>query len=455
MQPDPRRIFGVETEYGLVHSLGQLTAEQMARELFADLVAWGNSSNAFLANGGRLYLDVGSHPEYATAECSTLEQLIAQVGAGDQLVSKLADSAQSRLVEQALPGQIHVIKNNLDSAGHSFGCHENYLIRRSSDIAQLNRVLIPFLVARQLLAGAGCVKRSEHGAWYLVSQRSDQVWETVSSATTRARPMINTRDEVHADPALYRRLHVIVGDSSMCQATLRFKVGSLDLVLRTHEAGAALPQLDLADPVAALRQISHHPDGLVDLAGGGQITGASILDAYLAAVVDYLFKDGAPTPADAAVLDLWQRGVDALRSGDLTAIGGEVDWIIKRRLIDQYCQRHGVGLLDPMVARLDLAYHDLGPDGLFRKLVAAGQAVAVVDPERVADACLTAPATTRAHLRGRFITAVRAAARPYTVDWSTLRLGGQQGHLLTLLDPFATTSEQLDSLLASLPEVVE
>jgi proteasome accessory factor A len=452
-QSSARRIFGLETEFGLAFVDGELGPEQVARELFADVVAWGRSSNVFLGNAARLYLDVGSHPEYATAECDSLESLIAQDVAGARILAQMAARTQDRLAGQGAPGTVHLFKNNVDGAGNSFGCHENYLVRRSTDLPALHRVLIPFLVARQLLAGAGHVATGMRGAArYVYSQRADHVQESVSSSTTRSRPMINTRDEAHADGAVYRRLHVIAGDSSICQTTTLLKVGSTDLVLRLAEAGAPLPAMDLANPAHAIRAISHGMDGSgrAALADGRQASGADILEAYLECVETYLNGGGASRPTDRAVLDLWRRALAAARTGDSSAVETELDWAIKRRLIERYCERTGVGLADPRVARLELAYHDIGPDGLAARLEQAGAAARVVGESTVEAAIVQPPATTRAALRGRFIAAAQAAGATYSVDWVHLKLTAPTQAALELWDPFAADDAAVTAIVADL-----
>jgi proteasome accessory factor A len=450
--PSTRRIFGIETEYGRTRDAGPLTPEEAARALFADVVAWGRSSNVFLANAARLYLDVGSHPEYATAECDTLSDVIAQDAAGERILADLAATAQARLNAEATPGTLHLFKTNVDAAGNSFGCHENYLVHRATDIAALHRALIPFLVARQVLVGAGHILSGPRGARYVYSQRADHMWESVSSSTTRSRPMINTRDEAHADASRYRRLHVIVGDSGICQATTLLKLGATDLVLRLTEAGAPLPTFPLADPIRAIREISHSlgGQGLVSLEDGGRVSGTDIVEAYLDAVLTWHADDAAPHPTDAAVLDLWCRGVDALRTGDLTGIDTELDWAIKKRLIERYQERTGASLLDPRLARLELAYHDIGTQGLAPRLAAAGAMATVVGSDAVRDAIVHPPATTRAAIRGRFVAAARAAGADYSADWTHLKLGAPHSQTVDLLDPFASTDQAAERLIEDL-----
>ncbi|OOK74003.1 pup--protein ligase [Mycobacterium kansasii] len=235
-----RRIMGIETEFGVTctfHGHRRLSPDEVARYLFRRVVSWGRSSNVFLRNGARLYLDVGSHPEYATAECDSLVQLVTHDRAGEWVLEDLLIDAEQRLADEGIGGDIYLFKNNTDSAGNSYGCHENYLIVRAGEFSRISDVLLPFLVTRQLICGAGKVLQTPKAATFCLSQRAEHIWEGVSSATTRSRPIINTRDEPHADAEKYRRLHVIVGDSNMCETTTMLKVGTAALVLEMIEAG--------------------------------------------------------------------------------------------------------------------------------------------------------------------------------------------------------------------------
>jgi len=231
---DHRRIFGIETEYGvsLTGGDGACSAGQVAMAMFHRLVEQHRSTNIYLSNGARLYLDVGSHPEYATAEALTPMDALEQDLAGERIMADLAREACSVLADRLGPGvTVHVFKNNVDAQGHSFGCHENYLLRRQVPLDVVKEQLVPFLVTRQLFAGAG--RLGEAG--YQLSQRADFLDEAVSSATTRARPMVNTRDEPHADPDRYRRLHVILGDSNRSQTVTWLKLATTHLVLSLIE----------------------------------------------------------------------------------------------------------------------------------------------------------------------------------------------------------------------------
>ena len=256
-----RRIYGIETEYGITFSLrGQrrLSPDEVSRFLFRKVVAWGRSSNVFLENGSRLYLDVGSHPEYATAECDSLSDVVAQDKAGEAILRELVDYAQGQLADEGIRGDIYLFKNNTDSSGNSYGCHENYCIDRIEDLTRLEQVFIPHLISRQIFTGAGKVVTNAKGTAYSMSQRAEHIWEAISSATTRSRPIINTRDEPHADPEKYRRLHVIVGDSNMSEFATYLKIGTAAVVLAMIEdKTTVLRDYNMASPINALRDISY------------------------------------------------------------------------------------------------------------------------------------------------------------------------------------------------------
>jgi proteasome accessory factor A len=451
-----RRIFGLETEFGVTCAAPEgrgLSAEEVARYLFRKVVAWGRSSNVFLANGSRLYLDVGSHPEYATAECDDLAQLVAHDKAGERILHELAVDAQARLDADGVVGTIHLFKNNLDSAGNSYGCHENYLIRRRADFARTADVLVPFLITRQILTGSGHVLVTSRGPIYTFSQRADHLWEATSSATTRSRPIINTRDEPHADAEEYRRLHVISGDSSMSQTTTMLKVGMTDLMLRMLEAGVTFRDFTLENPVRAIREISHDLTGSaqVPLARGTKMSALAMQTAYFERARTFVDAAEHRGPHDEQVLDLWQRGLEALGSDDLTGVETELDWVIKKRLIDRYRAAHEVPLSDARIRRLDLAYHDISPtDGLFARLVERGLAATVVDEAAIAQAVEEPPQTTRARLRGEFVRAATARRRDFTVDWVHLKINDQAGRTVLCKDPFRSIDPRVDRLIASL-----
>ncbi len=342
VDPLGRRIFGIETEYGVTCTFrGQrrLSPDEVARYLFRRVVSWGRSSNVFLRNGARLYLDVGSHPEYATGECDDLRQLVAHDRAGERILEDLLVDAEHRLADEGIDGDIYLFKNNTDSAGNSYGCHENYLVVRLGEFSRISDVLIPFLVTRQLIVGAGKVLATPRGTTYCLSQRAEHIWEGVSSATTRSRPIINTRDEPHADAEKYRRLHVIVGDSNMSQTTTLLKVGSVDLVLRMLESGATMRDHSLDNPIRAIREISHDLTGTPDRPAGRRPEALGLADP-----ADYLERaEKFARSSGLAELPLYRPGAgpvashpDGVADEDLGAVDTEIDWVIKRRLLARY-----------------------------------------------------------------------------------------------------------------------
>src|SRR5438105_3076642 len=293
-----RRIFGLENEYGVTCTFrGQrrLSPDEVARYLFRRVVHWGRSSNVFLENGARLYLDVGSHPEYATPECDSVLDLIAHDKAGERILEALLAAAEVRLHEEGISGDVYLFKNNTDSAGNSYGCHENYLVARQGEFARIADVLIPFFVTRQIYCGAGKVLHGPRGAQFCISQRAEHIWEGVSSATTRSRPIINTRDEPHADAERFRRLHVIVGDSNMSEFTTFLKVGVTDLVVRMVEANTVMRDLTLENPIRAIREISHDISckRKVRLATGRELSAIDIQTEYFDRASKFVERRGA------------------------------------------------------------------------------------------------------------------------------------------------------------------
>ena len=451
-----RRIFGIETEYGVACTSGgsrRLTPDEVARYLFRRVVTWGRSSNVFLRNGSRIYLDVGSHPEYATAECDSLTTLIAHDKAGERILEDLIVDAEQRLGAEGITGDIYLFKNNTDSHGNSYGCHENYLISRIGDFSKITDVLVPFLVSRQLICGAGKVLQTVRGAEYSVSQRAEHIWESVSSATTRSRPIINTRDEPHADPERYRRLHVIVGDSNMSETTTLLKVGATELVLRLVEAGVQMRDLTLENPIRAIRDISRDRTGrvLVALANGRKISALDLQKAYYDKVSTFVADRGLETTTTLRVLDLWERAVRAVDEDKLSLIDTEIDWAIKFKLLDAYATKHGMSFADPRIAQLDLAYHDIRRGrGLFTMLERRGSAARVVNDPEVFRAKSVPPQTTRAKLRGDFIRHAQEGRNDYTVDWVHLKLNDQAQRTVLCKDPFASSDDRVDRLIASM-----
>jgi proteasome accessory factor A len=450
-----RRIFGLENEYGVTCTLrGQrrLSPDEVARYLFRRVVSWGRSSNVFLANGARLYLDVGSHPEYATPECDSILDLVTHDKAGERILEQLLVSAEARLREEGIRGVIYLFKNNTDSAGNSYGCHENYLTSRRDDFSHYAEVLIPFFVSRQIYAGAGKVLQTARGAMYCIAQRAEHIWEGVSSATTRSRPIINTRDEPHADAERYRRLHVIVGDSNMSEYATFLKVGATSILLRMLEDPSfVLRDMTLENPIRAIREISHDLTGkrTVRLANGREASALDIQGEYLDRAKRYAETRGL-SPLEERALGMWEYCLNGLES-DPFKLDRECDWVIKHNLIEAYCAKHDLPLSHPKVALIDLQYHDVNRErGLFYRLQRRGLVERISTDEAIDEAVETPPQTTRARLRGEFIRRAKERKRDYTVDWVHLKLNDQAQRTVLCKDPFKARDERVERLIASL-----
>ena len=450
-----RRIYGIETEYGITFSLrGQrrLSPDEVSRFLFRKVVAWGRSSNVFLENGSRLYLDVGSHPEYATAECDTLLDVVAQDKAGESILRELVEYAQGQLSDEGIRGDIYLFKNNTDSTGNSYGCHENYCIERIDDLTRLEQVFIPYLISRQIFTGAGKVVTNAKGTAYSMSQRAEHIWEAISSATTRSRPIINTRDEPHADPEKYRRLHVIVGDSNMSEFATFLKLGTAAVVLAMIEdRNTVLRDYNMASPINALRDISYDlwSKEPVKLMNGRDLTALEIQDDLCERAEQFL--QGHPLPADQVhAVQLWREVIEQYRN-DPMGLADRVDWIAKLQIIERERERSGVELNDPKIALIDLLYHDTSFErGLYYRRQSRGHLRRMVSDEEIATATHTPPPTTRAHMRGTFIKAAKEWRRDYTVDWVHLKLNDEMQRTVLLKDPFKSTDERFQKLLLSL-----
>jgi proteasome accessory factor A len=450
-----RRIFGLENEYGVTCTLrGQrrLSPDEVARYLFRRVVSWGRSSNVFLANGARLYLDVGSHPEYATPECDSIRDLVIHDKAGERILEQLLESAEKRLREEGIRGDIYLFKNNTDSAGNSYGCHENYLTSRRDDFSHYAEVLIPFLVTRQIYAGAGKVLQTARGAMFCVSQRAEHIWEGISSATTRSRPIINTRDEPHADAERYRRLHVIVGDSNMSEYATFLKVGACSILLRMlEEPNVVLRDMTLENPIRAIREISHDMTcrRRVRLANGREASALDIQREYLDRALRYAERREL-SPLEKQALDMWQHVMDGLERDPLS-LDRECDWVIKYKLIEAYREKHDLPLSHPRVSLIDLQYHDVNRDrGLYYKLAERDLVERICTETDIDAAIETPPQTTRARLRGEFIRRAKERKRDYTVDWVHLKLNDQAQRTVLCKDPFKARDERVEKLIASL-----
>ena len=343
---------------------------------------------------------------------------------------------------------MHVFKNNVDSAGHSFGCHENYLVRRFVPLEVIEHELLPFLITRQVFTGAGRVTESG----FQITQRADFLDEAVSSATTRSRPMVNTRDEPHADPDAFRRLHVIIGDSNRSQWATMMKLATTHLVLcvieqagrEGHESGFS--RFAFTDPGAANRAVSHDLSGVnasFDMADGSTLQGGAVAmqERYLQTVEQ--FVDEHPEVASSLprtdvhdVIRLWRNALETFRSGNVDALSGKVDWVCKHRLFEALRTRSGGKVAQCKLEQLDLDYHDVANGTLYDSLLRRGALCSLIGDRQAQKARTTPPADTRAALRGRFVCAAKAYGAQYSCDWTRLSLQTPQKMDMVLLDPF-------------------
>jgi Pup amidohydrolase len=390
-------------------------------------------SDLVLPNGARFYND-HTHPEYSTPECRTLRELIAQDRAGERIVQRAAERRNL-----ALGGpHVHLYKNNTDFHGHSYGCHDNYLVPRAIRFEALVQGLLPFLVSRQVIAGAGKVgieAQDEQGrpGHYQLSQRADFMETDLSVDTMHNRPILNTRDEPHADRTRYRRLHLIVGDANLCEYATALKVGTTRLVLDLIARGAA-PRLELDVPVAAIRTIARDPDlkATVKRKDGRSMSGLELQAAYHEAAGAALAGTDEETDW---VLREWGATLDLLRE-DRSRLVGQLDWVTKQWLLETFMQEERVTWDDPWLASLDLEYHNVNPErGLFLGLEAEGKTTRLTTEADIVRAMSEGPADTRGGIRGLCLR--RFPEQVTSVQWEEVRFKGLlKPHRLRMGDLF-------------------
>ncbi len=456
-----RRIFGIENEYGVTCTLrGQrrLSPDEVARYLFRRVVSWGRSSNVFLENGARLYLDVGSHPEYATPECDSLYDLVAHDRAGERVLEGLQHSAEERLAEEGIRGEIYLFKNNTDSAGNSYGCHENYLMDRRISFKQVVEPLLPFFSTRQIWCGAGKVgsENRNHPCDYQISQRADFFETEVALDTMVKRPIVNTRDEPHADREKYRRLHVIVGDSNMSEFTIYLRNGVTALILSMIEDGAITKDLTLRDPVRSIREVSHDLtlQNQLIMDDGTSRTALEIQSDFLEMALAYT-SSRSLDPVQKDVLQKWEEVIGALKR-DPMELDTRIDWVIKKRLIESYMDRKNLSWDDSQVQMLDLQYHDSRPEkGLYHLLERQGKVERIVTDEEIQHAVHNPPRDTRAFFRGECLK--RYPSEVFGVNWDSISFGLEDESIKRVMmsEPLKGTSEFVEELLDRSKTAVE
>ena len=404
-------------------------------------------ANVILTNGARYYVD-HAHPEYSTPECLDPRTLVIYDKAGERILAESARRASDT------GRRILVYKNNTDGKGSSYGTHENFLVDRATPFARIVRDLIPFLVSRQVYAGAGCLVREPDGrVAYQIAQRSQFFEVEVGLETTLKRPIINTRDEPHADPEKYRRLHVIIGDANMNEAATFLKTGALAIVLLMIEDGAAPgEEWALSNPVQALRAIAKDPTlkTTVERKDGRRVTACEIQLAYLEAAKSYL-KDREMTAWQAEVLERWEATLAQLEADPLKA-GRTVDWVTKYTLMQQIAERDGLDWDDPKLALVDLQYHDVRPDrGLYYRLAAAGRVERLVAEQEIQHAISHPPEDTRAYFRGRCLA--QYAGQIAAAGWDAIifDVGKETLQRVPMLEPTRGTAAHTAAILDASP----
>ena len=405
-------------------------------------------ANVILPNGARYYVD-HAHPEYSTPECATPRGLVIHDKAGERILEKSLEEVQNLLV----PGQrLAIYKNNTDGKGNSYGCHENYLVDRRTPFSRIVRDLTPFLVTRQIFTGAGKVgsespREESRNVVYQLSQRADFFEAEVGLETTLKRPIINTRDEPHADPEKYRRLHVIIGDANMSEVATFLKVGSTALVLKLIE-DELLPELSLETPVSALHDVSWDVScrQTVKLRDGRRVRALELQWEYLDHAKKFV-KENEPTAENGEVLQWWETILSGIEE-DPFSLHRELDWVAKHRLADAYRERDGLDWKDPKLAMIDLQYHDVRRDrGLYYRLAEGGKVQRLVAEAEIQEATMQPPEDTRAYFRGRCIQRYPQSIAAASWDSIIFDTGGEALQRVPTREPLRGTREHVESLL--------
>ncbi|HET7235573.1 MAG TPA: depupylase/deamidase Dop [Actinomycetota bacterium] len=406
-------------------------------------------ANVILPNGARYYVD-HAHPEYSTPECASPRELVIHDKAGERILERSLLE-----VERSMPGgqRLAVYKNNSDGKGNSYGTHENYLVDRAVPFASLVTGIMPFFVSRQVFTGAG--KLGAEATWdersrdrYQVTQRADFFEAEVGLETTLKRPIVNTRDEPHADPERYRRLHVIVGDANLCEMATFLKLGTTALVLKLIEDDE-VPDLALASPVPALHEVSRDLTCTAQLpmADGRKLTAVQIQWEYLERARKYV-EAVETTAANVEVLERWEGVLTALED-DPMQLHRELDWVAKYRLLEAYRERDGLDWADHKLRAIDLQYHDVRRDrGLYQRLAATGKVERLVTDDEIERAMMEPPEDTRAYFRGRCIDRFPEAIAAASWDSIIFDTGAEALQRVPMREPLRGTRAQVEDLLA-------
>lgn len=408
--------------------------------------------NIILPNGARYYVD-HAHPEYSSPETSNARDCVVWDKAGERILEE-----SIRAVGAVIPDgdKIHIYKNNSDGKGNSYGCHENYLMNRETPFVEIVKNLTPFFVSRQVFTGAGKVgaENGVQGVDYQISQRADFFEVEVGLETTFKRPIINTRDEPHADPEHYRRLHVIVGDANMSEVATFLKVGTTALVLRMIEDDFITEDLVLREPVRAIRRVSHDLSCKqpLELADGRSITAVELQWEYLKLGKKYL-QDNEVEVHTEDVVERWERTLEGLER-DPMSLARELDWVAKLGLLEAYRNRDGLEWSHAKLKAIDLQYHDVRQEkGLYYKLLSGGKVTTVVGEDEVAWAVDHPPEDTRAYFRGECLR--RFSSQIVSASWDSLVFdtGDDPLRKVPTLEPTRGTKARVAALLDASPDV--
>ncbi len=410
--------------------------------------------NKTLVNGARYYVD-HAHPEYSCPEVTNVRDLVVHEKAGERILEVSRREANALLPAGT---QMLIYKNNSDRKGNSYGSHENYLMDRRTSFKQIVECLMPFFVTRQVYCGAGKVgsENRGHPCEYQISQRADFFETEVALDTMVKRPIINTRDEPHADREKYRRLHVIVGDANLSEYTIYLRNGATAIVLAMIEDGAITKNLSLRDPVRAIKEISHdatckHEFPLED---GKRRNAVEIQAEYLEMALAYTAKQSLD-PITKDVMVKWEHAIDALRR-DPMELSEKIDWVMKKAMIERFMDRKSLDWNSPRVEMLDLQYHDLRPEkGLYYLLERQGRAERIVADDEILAAVHTPPADTRAYFRGECLKKYGAAV--FGVNWDSISFGVDSEPIKRILmaEPLKGTKAHVEDLLDSSPTAAD
>ncbi len=413
-----------------------------------DLDEDSGMANVILTNGARLYVD-HAHPEYSTPEVTNPRDVVLWDKAGERVMAEAARRAAR------IPGTqpIQLYKNNTDGKGASYGAHENYLMDRRTPFIDIIRGLVPFFVTRQVFAGAGRVGIGTEGRTqgFQISSRADFFEVEVGLETTLKRPIINTRDEPHANPDEYRRLHVIIGDANLAELSTYLKVGTTSLVLAMIEARALTEDLSIEEPVAALQAVSHDPSltHLVRLRDGRRMTALDVQHAYLDQAAAFVERSGEADAQTADVLRRWAGVLDDL-AADPMRLADRLDWPAKLRLLEGYRARDGLGWGDSRLQLVDLQYSDVRPDkGLYHRLVARGSMQRLLTDDEVTRAVVNPPGDTRAYFRGECLRRFPAQVAAASWDSVVFDLGRENLVRIPTMEPLKGTRDHVGLLFES------